>query len=507
MSVAMWLAWGAMAGFAGMYGWGWKKAGERGRRWLEWGLAVLVAGVSASSMLTHEPWMDELHTWLQARDLSAGELWKEMACAGHFVPWHLVLHPFARGGAPVAAMGWVAWGINAATVAWFARKAPLGGWAKAAVALSCVFLYVNPVIPRCYVLVPPVLFGLAALWGKRDERPVAFGILVALLANTHLYMEGTAVALSGVFAWENVLRRKDGKRWRACGWQWGGLGMMAAGGAVALAQVLPSLWQSSVRPGSYVGWQTALGYFGMGCNGWLGGCAVVAGLVGLGVAAWRRDKGVFWTMAASVAFMAGFSVFLYPAHVVNRALLWWPVVLGGAWALGERGRVALAVAAMGVGLMRPDMTVADWRKEYDPLPGACRFIAGRYGRNVEVWIEGNDLFSEGAIVYLDNVMDWRTGRRAGRIQLAAGRRNALVPFGAAREAIFGAYPEKTNVLVLGTAGERSGLTPWCAEEWGARVVYLSQGALWMPSSQIVILEVPRGGGMERNTSCPEEEER
>ena len=80
----MWLAWGGMAGFVWVYGWVWAKAGERGRKWLEWGMAVLVAGVSLASVLTHEPWPDELHTWLQARDLSVVELWREMAYEGIF---------------------------------------------------------------------------------------------------------------------------------------------------------------------------------------------------------------------------------------------------------------------------------------------------------------------------------------------------------------------------------------------------------------------------------------
>ena len=452
-AMEFWVCWGAMAVAVVGYGWVWKRAGVGGRKWLEWGLAAWVAGVSAASVALHEPWADELHTWLQARELTVGELWREMAYEGHFLPWHLILHPFARLGAPVETMGWVSWAINAVTVAWFVRKAPLGGWAKAAVGLSCVFLYVNPVISRCYVLVPLALFGVASLWGRRDERPFAFGLWVALLANTHIYMEGTAAVLFGVYAWENVLRRKDGRRWRECGWQWAGLGVMAAGGALALAQVLPSLWKSSVETTHSAGW--AVSCFAMGCPSWVGVAAMLAGLVGLGVLCLRSrgGRGIFWVYAGSLAFMVCFSVFLYPANIVNRAMLWWPLAIAAAWALAEgsggTGRWAgLAVAVMGVGVMRPDMTVADWRWEYDSLRGACRAIAERYGNDVEVWVDGSDFVTEAAVLYLGNVMDWQTGRRAERICLKAGRQRPQRPFQECMKEIFAARSEEDRLLSI-----------------------------------------------------------
>lgn len=66
---------------------------------------MLVAGVSAASAALHEPWRDELHTWLVARELTAVEMWREMRWEGHVMLWQLALHPFARGGAPATAMG------------------------------------------------------------------------------------------------------------------------------------------------------------------------------------------------------------------------------------------------------------------------------------------------------------------------------------------------------------------------------------------------------------------
>ena len=347
-------------------------------------------------------------------------------------------------------------------VGWLARRSPLMGWEKAVAGVSCVFLYVNPVVSRCYVLVPLALFGLASLWGRRDERPVAFGLWVALLANTHLYLEGAAVALSGVYAWENILRRKDGKGWRECGRQWAGLGVMAVGGALALAQVLPSLWVSDVVPGPAQTWRQDAVCFFQPCISRCWAVAAVSGLVLLGAEAWRKDKGVFWVYGAGVGYMWFFSVLLYGANIPNRGLLWWPAMLFAAWALAGRGgggawRRVLAVVLAGLSIVRPDMTLNDWRGEYDPLRGACRWIAERYGKDAEVWINGEDFATEPAAVYLSNVKDWRTGKHAEPISWGKGE-HKVHPFRACASAVFRACPERESFLALVSTWQFSGLT-------------------------------------------------
>ena len=500
----MWMAWSAMAGFVGVYGWVWKKAGEKGRAWLEWGLAVLVAGVSLSSMLTHEPFTDELHAWLQARQMTVGELWQEMHCEGHFLPWHLLLLPFARWGAPVETVGWIAWGTNAAAVAWFVRKAPLEGWAKAAGMLSCVFLYVNPAIARCYVLVPPVLFGLAVLWGNRDERPVAFGALVALLANTHLCMEGTAAAVFAVYACENVLRRKDGKGWKSCRRQWAGLAVMVAGGAVALAQVLPSLWESGVKPGHSFGLLESTKMLLAACGSGTKILLAATGVAGLLAVAWKRERGVFWVLAGSLAYMWGFAVFVYPATVLNRAALWVPAILAGAWALAAHGGTArrwagLAVAAVGLATMRPELTWMDWLAEYDPLRGACRWISETYGKDAEIWINGGDICVEGAVAYLDNVKDWRTGKRPEVNSYSIKRPGiAPVPFGICSDRIFRSRPGEESFLVLASMTYWNGLSQEDYAREGLTREWMREQVL---DSQItageVILRVKRAKASDR----------
>ena len=491
----MWTAWGAMAGFVGGYGWAWEKAGAKKRKWLEWGLVALVAAVSAASAATHEPWRDELHTWLQAREMGLGALWKEMGYEGHFIPWHLLLWPLAHFGAPVWTMGAVSWGLNAWAVGWLARRSPLTGWEKAVAGMSCLFLYVNPVISRCYVLVPLALWGVASLWGRRDERPVAFGLWVALLANTHVYMEGTAVALFGVYAWENVLRRADGKGGRECGKQWAGLVVMAAGGLLAAAQVVPGLWKSSVELGAGLGWWKETMCFLSACHSPVGMVAVAAGLAGLGAVAWRKDRGAFWVFAGSVGYLWVFAVFLYAAFIVNRALLWWPVALSIAWMLADRGaggrwRV-LAVVVTGLGVVRPDMTWRDWREDYDVLPRVCREIEEHFGKGTEVWI---NFASEVAAVYLENAKDWTTGERAEPTSWETGKGLSGYPFRVGREEIFRKYPLKECFLAMGTMVSWGGMTVEDTRLPGMEVLRVAGDLICPDVGGVVVLRAWRWGG-------------
>jgi hypothetical protein len=478
---AMWMAWWGMAAGVAVFGWAWQRAGERGRRWLDWGLVLLVAVVSAASAALHEPWRDELHAWLLAREMGVGELWREMAYEGHFLPWFLLLRPLAHWGAPIWTMGAVSWALNAIAVWWLARRSPMTGWEKAAAGLSCLFLYVNPAIARPYALVPLALWGMASLWGKRDDRPVSFGLWVALLANTHAYLEGVAGAAAAVFAWENVWRRKDGMGWTEGGRQWAGLGVMAAGGLAAAAQVVPGLWKSELTPGpgQGPGLANALDFFAACPSGWAA-MAVTAGMGWLGVETWKRDRGAFWVYAGGLGFMLGFAVVLYSAGIVNRALLWWPLALWGAWVAAgcsakegggkeahrSWGRV-LAVVAMGVGTMRPDMTWLDWREEYDVLPGVCRWVEEEFGEDAEVWIDAS---TEVAWAYLGNAMDRGTGEKARPVSWAKDVGVALRGFEESRRMVFGRDPGKESVLALGSMEDWSGMSWKDAERPGVEVL-------------------------------------
>ncbi len=500
LDASMWMVWMALAAGLAGYAAAWRRSGAVWRRRLEWGLTwgawLAVGAVSLASVWTHEPWRDELHTWLVTRDLTPGQIWHEMRWEGHVMLWQLVLHPFARWGAPVWTLGAVSWAINWAALWFFAKKAPFGAAEKTAAMAAVPFLYLNPVVSRCYVLVPPLLFGLAALWEGRDRHPLVFGGLVALLANTHSYLWGTAGLMALVFAWENVLRRADGKDWRTCGWQWAGLGVMAAGILVAVAQVLPTLWSPSRGWGWHYGWKTDLTtFFGMAPTWWLK-AAALAGAAWAGWAAWKRDRGVFWVYAGSWAYMVGFSVFLYSANVANRAVLWFVLFLFALWALGDKADAKWRMAAMlaaGLALFRPDWTAADWREVFDPMPVACRWITERYGADAEVWVNGDDHPSSVAAAYLNHMRDWRTGKKTGRLCLASSGVTGTWPFAVYRAEFFRRHPEKDSFLVMVTPSDYNGWEDADYTRPGAEIEGVWTQAVWPHAVGVALVRVWRWG--------------
>src|SRR4030065_2490932 len=63
-------------------------------------LILLYTVISLVLLLHHEPWEDEAHTWLVARDLDVISIFKQMAYDGTPALWYMFLVPFAKAGFP-----------------------------------------------------------------------------------------------------------------------------------------------------------------------------------------------------------------------------------------------------------------------------------------------------------------------------------------------------------------------------------------------------------------------
>ena len=167
---------------------------------LRWALFLAYAGVTFVLTLRHEPWADELQAWLIARDCTIPEIFYMMRWEGHFVPWYLMLHIFAANGGPVLCMNILSWAFMAAAGAFFVFRAPFSLPMKAFVLCSSGMLFWYPVVARCYAPIPLLLFLLASVWSQRLTRPLLFGLLIALLTNTHAYFEGFCGAVFAIWA-------------------------------------------------------------------------------------------------------------------------------------------------------------------------------------------------------------------------------------------------------------------------------------------------------------------
>lgn len=154
----------------------------------------------------HENWLDEAQAWRLARDLSIPALIQQMAYEGHPCFWHLLLMPFAKLGFPYKTMNGISIALVAAAAALMLRKSSIPLLLQAASLFGCAFLYQMPVISRSYALIPLFLFLNAASYDKRHEMPCKYGLTLALLVQTHLYMVPMAGALSLLWLAEALSR-------------------------------------------------------------------------------------------------------------------------------------------------------------------------------------------------------------------------------------------------------------------------------------------------------------
>ncbi len=195
-------------------------------------LFAVYASVTLVTELHHEPWRDEAETWLSARDLPWREVTTWTNAAGTPFLWNLVTMPLARGGAPYASFPYlhllIAWGFVAVYLAY----APFHPGEKALFVFSFYPLYEYAIPARNYAPGILLVFLLAAVFPRRQERPLVFGVLVALLFNINAHSSGLASAAVGWFVFEAIrARRRDWKTIAA-------VALMVVGGGVALLQVV-----------------------------------------------------------------------------------------------------------------------------------------------------------------------------------------------------------------------------------------------------------------------------
>lgn len=177
------------------------KENERLWRWLLWGVFTAVTIFLASR---HEPWYDEYHVWDMCHDMSLPELWRAMTEEGHFILWHLLILPFVRLGCSYWCLQLVSVTLVSAAAWLLVMRAPFEGPMLCLILFSYPMLYEFSVVARCYALIPPVLFALAALYRKQDAHPWLYCFLIGLLAHTHVFMEGLVAALFLLYLYEQV---------------------------------------------------------------------------------------------------------------------------------------------------------------------------------------------------------------------------------------------------------------------------------------------------------------
>ncbi|HZU79091.1 MAG TPA: hypothetical protein VE991_04180, partial [Acidimicrobiales bacterium] len=150
-----------------------------------WEVAVLLGyGILlGSGVAHHEPWSDEVQSWLLARDASVVHLFAhQLRYEGSPGLWQLLLVPFAKAGLPVLTLNVVGAAVAFAGVAIVLFASPLPAPLRAALPFTYYFAFQYAVVARSYTLFVPLVLGVAACHRTRMERPLRYTVLLCLLS-------------------------------------------------------------------------------------------------------------------------------------------------------------------------------------------------------------------------------------------------------------------------------------------------------------------------------------
>jgi len=176
-------------------------------------VAVVFLGVAV-----HEPWWDEAQSWLLARDAPIAELLtRDLAYEGHPPLWYLILAIPARLHLPYKSIDVVSSLIGIAGVVLLLRlrRVPIAARIILPFTLYCAYQYT--VVSRSYVLLPPLLFAILAIYEERDRRIIPFALLLVGLSEVSLYGVALAAGLVLLFVidlWRGRLHLASVPPWK-----------------------------------------------------------------------------------------------------------------------------------------------------------------------------------------------------------------------------------------------------------------------------------------------------
>lgn len=204
--------------------------------------------MTLSVLFNHEPWRDEAQAWLIARDI---DLWTLISAQAGYegspVLWHLLNMPLAKLDQPYLSQRLLNWTFAAITAAMVLWKSPFPLWLRIGFCFSNWLVFEYAIIARSYALGVALGFSIAMIFSHRNQRPIACGSLIALLANTNIY--GLLMAFGFGVSWLLSLTSAPRRRVLI------GLGVAVVGGVCAAAQMIPpdDSWRHAANASSLPG--------------------------------------------------------------------------------------------------------------------------------------------------------------------------------------------------------------------------------------------------------------
>ncbi|MBF0122798.1 MAG: hypothetical protein HQL21_05260 [Candidatus Omnitrophica bacterium] len=160
--------------------------GEKKRALLVF-LWIAYALITALLISNHAPWQDEALAWLIAREVGWFNIYME--AGGNVSPslWYYILAVPAKLGFPYESMQVVHWMGACCAAGIFLFRAPFSILFKALFIFSFYIAYEHAAIARVYMPTLLLMWGVCSCYAKRYQRPILYGVLVALLAHTSFF--------------------------------------------------------------------------------------------------------------------------------------------------------------------------------------------------------------------------------------------------------------------------------------------------------------------------------
>jgi hypothetical protein len=166
--------------------------------WPEWLTLLAFSAIVAFTIPHHEPWADEAQAWELARTVPLTQLFHTyLRYEGHTGLWNLLLSGMVHLGVGYTGMHWICGILALLGVAILVFYAPFPRYIRLVLPFTYFFAYQYAIVARSYVLVPLLLFAVAALW-KRG--PIVVALLLGLLGNVALHSLAISGGLALVYA-------------------------------------------------------------------------------------------------------------------------------------------------------------------------------------------------------------------------------------------------------------------------------------------------------------------
>lgn len=152
----------------------------------------------------HEFTVDELQSWLIARDLNWLDVIKQMKYEGHSFFWHFIIYPLAHNGFSVYYQKIIPIISCIITSIIIVKKAPFDKLLKILIIFSPAMLFYSSQFARPYCLIPLFLVCILVMYEKKEKHPYIYAVLLGLLANTHLVI-CPVVGMLALYFWGDKL--------------------------------------------------------------------------------------------------------------------------------------------------------------------------------------------------------------------------------------------------------------------------------------------------------------